>query len=138
MFSILVAFQISDILSIQLRVLLFKCRLMDVNAFWVCPAFAWGIHHPPHHQYCCKQTVFYYSFHIYYHLKILITLFSSKFSKYLVNSKYRLFKEISDISYFFRKKRENGLSVYYISIVLLTKEGKVDTLLFEFNKMYNH
>ena len=43
-----------------------------------------------------------------------------------------------DISYFFRKKRENGLSVYYISIVLLTKEGKVDTLLFEFNKMYNH
>ena len=56
----------------------------------------------------------------------------------MVNSKYRLFKEISDISYFFRKKRENGLSVYYISIVLLTKEGKVDTLLFEFNKMYNH
>ena len=49
-----------------------------------------------------------------------------------------LFKEISDIYYFFRKKRENGLSVYYISIVLLTKEGKVDTLLFEFNKMYNH
>ena len=39
---------------------------------------------------------------------------------------------------YFSKKRENGLSVYYISIVLLTKEGKVDTLLFEFNKMYNH
>ena len=51
----------------------------------------------------------------------------------MVNSKYRLFKGVSDISYFFRKKRENGLSVYYISIVLLTEGETVDTLV-EFNK----
>lgn len=89
-----------------------------------------------HEEYIIPHTIniavnklfFYYSFHIYYHLKILITLFSSKFSKYLVYFKYRLFKGVSDISYFF-EKRENGLSVYYISIVLLTKEGK-STLFF--------
>lgn len=39
---------------------------------------------------------------------------------------------------FFLEKREIRVSVYYISVVLLTKEEKVDTLLFEFNKMYNH
>ncbi len=64
---------------------------------------------------------------------------------YQIATGYRTFYSLSLIyqpitkkRLFFKKKRENGLSVYYISIVLLTKGGKVDTLLFEFNKMYNH